>query len=128
MMRKKGIAGRLLLDGGKIHFNWNVYTLPMDNLDKLVYADEVIEPSCFYSGTFTVDKVADTFLYLDSFKKGFVIINGFNIGRYWEIGPQKSLYVPASLLNEGENEIIIFEGDGIKGEACVAFLDYPTLQ
>ena len=128
MMRKKGIAGRCLLDGGRIHFNWNAYPLPMDNLDKLVYTDTVTEPSCFYRGAFTVDKVADTFIYLDNFKKGFVLINGFNIGRYWEIGPQKSLYVPASLLNEGENEIIVFEGDGLKGEPTVEFKDYPTLQ
>ena len=126
MMRKKGIAGRLLLDGGKIHFNWNVYTLPMDNLDKLAYTDTVSESSCFYRGKFTVDKIADTFLYLDSFKKGFVLINGFNIGRYWEIGPQRTLY--ASLLNEGENEIIVFESDGLNGEATVEFKDYPTLQ
>ncbi len=128
MMRKKGIAGRLLLDGGRIHFNWNAYPLPMDNLDKLNYTDTVVEPSCFYRGTFTVDKVADTFIYLDNFKKGFVLINGFNIGRYWEIGPQKSLYIPASLLKEGENEIIIFESDGLKGDPTVEFNDYPTLQ
>lgn len=128
MMRKKGIAGRCLLDGGRIHFNWNVYTLPMDNLDKLIYTDKVEEPSCFYRGNFTVDKVADTFIYLDNFKKGFVLINGFNLGRYWEIGPQKSLYIPASLLKEGTNEIIIFESDGLKDTPTVEFKDFPTLQ
>ena len=128
MMRKKGIAGRCLLDG-KIHFNWDVYPLPMDNLDKVVYGnDEPKERSCFYRGSFTVDKCADTFLYLDNFTKGFVTINGFNIGRYWEIGPQRSLYVPASLLKEGENEIVVFESDGKKGEGVVEFLDYPTLE
>jgi len=128
MMRKKGIAGRCLLDG-KIHFNWDVYPLPMDNLDKVAYGKEAPkEASCFYRGSFNVDKCADTFLYLDSFTKGFVTINGFNIGRYWEIGPQRSLYVPASLLKEGENEIVVFESDGKKAEAVVEFLDYPTLE
>ena len=127
MMRKKGIAGRLLL-GRRVHFNWDVYTLPMDNLDLLEYGKEQKEQSSFYKGSFTVDKCADTFLYLDNFTKGFVLINGFNIGRYWEIGPQKSLYVPASLLKEGENEIVVFESDGIKGDKVVEFLDYPTLQ
>ena len=127
MMRKKGIDGRCLL-GGKVHFNWNVYTLPMDNLENVVYSDEIPEEvSRFYKGTFTVDKCADTFLYLDSFKKGFVTINGFNLGRYWEIGPQKSLYVPSSVLKEGENEIIVFESDGIKNDATVEFFDYATL-
>ena len=105
MMRKKGIAGRLLL-GRRIHFNWDVYTLPMDNLEKLDFGKKPIAPSRFYKGNFTVDEAQDTFVYLDNFTKGFVVINGFNLGRYWEIGPQRSLYVPASILKEGENEII----------------------
>ena len=127
MMRKKGIAGRLLL-GGRVHFNWDVYTLPMDNLDKVVYGGEPTEKSCFYRGKLTVSDPCDTFMYLENFTKGFVCINGFNIGRYWEIGPQVSLYVPSSLLKEGENEIVVFESDGIKGEPTVEFKDYPTLQ
>ena len=55
-------------------------------------------------------------------------INGFNIGRYWEIGPQKTLYIPASLLKKGENEIIVFESDGIKGEPEVEFCAEPVLE
>ena len=126
MMRKKGIAGRLLIDG-RIHFNWDVYTLPMNNLEKLNYG-KANEPTRFYKGSFKVEKAKDTFIYLDNFTKGFVVINGFNLGRYWEIGPQRSLYVPASILKEGENEIIVFESDGIKGDPVVEFKDYPTLQ
>lgn len=127
MMRKKGIAGRCLLDG-KIHFGWKVYPLPMDNLEKLHFESEMpFEKSVFLKGRFTVDERQDTFLRLDSFSKGFVTINGFNLGRYWEIGPQKTLYVPASVLKQGENEIIVFESDGIKGEAYVEFTDKPEL-
>ncbi len=127
MMRKKGIAGRCLLDK-KIHFGWDVYTLPMDNLDKLTFDGRVPEEkSAFYKGSFNIDEVADTFLRTDNFTKGFVTVNGFNIGRYWEIGPQKTMYVPASLLKKGENEIIIFESDGIKGEAVIEFTDTPEL-
>ena len=127
MMRKKGIAGRCLLDG-KIHFGWKVYPLPMDNLDKLSFSGVVpFEKSVFLKGTFFVEDTQDTFLRLDSFKKGFVCINGFNLGRYWEIGPQKTLYVPASILKQGENEIIVFESDGIKGETFVEFTDTPEL-
>lgn len=127
MMRKKGIAGRCLLDR-KIHFNWDVYPLPMDNLDLLVFDNKSFtEKSAFYKGSFTVDTKNDTFIKLDNFTKGFVTINGFNIGRYWEIGPQKTLYVPASILKEGENEIIVFESDGIKGDAEVEFCDTHIL-
>ena len=127
MMRKKGIAGRCLLDG-KIHFDWEVYTLNMANLEKLVFTDNFNgEPSRFYKGAFEVNEIADTFLKLNNFSKGFVVINGFNIGRYWEIGPQKTLYVPASILKKGENEIVIFESDGIKGEPEIEFLDIYKL-
>ena len=127
MMRKKGIAGRILL-GRRIHYSWDVYTLPMDNLDKLDFTKKPNEDAHFYRGKFNVDEPLDSFLYLDNFKKGFVTINGFNLGRYWEIGPQRSLYVPASILRKGENEIIVFESDGIKGEPLVEFKDFPTLQ
>ena len=128
MMRKKGIAGRCLIGDNIIHFNWSVYPLPMDNLDLVEYGKSFDEPSGFYKGTLTVDDPKDTFIYLDSFKKGFVTVNGFNIGRYWEIGPQRSLYIPASILKSGENEIVVFESDGLKGEPIVEFKDYPTLQ
>ncbi len=128
MMRKKGIAGRCLIDG-RIHFHWDVYPLPMDNLSELVFDNKDFnEKSAFYKGIFTIDECKDTFLKLDNFTKGFVVINGFNIGRYWEIGPQRTLYVPASLLKEGENEIIVFESDGIKGDTFVEFCEKPVLQ
>ena len=128
MMRKKGIAGRCLLDD-RIHFNWNVYPLPMDNLQKLEFTDSMpTEKSFFCKGTFIVDEPKDTFLKTDNFTKGFVTVNGYNIGRYWEIGPQKTLYIPASLLRKGENEIVIFESDALKGEAEVEFCDKPVLE
>ena len=85
------------------------------------------ESSAFYKGKFEVDKPCDTFLRTDNFTKGFVTINGFNLGRYWETGPQKTLYVPASILKEGENEIVLFESDGIKGKPEVLFQDKPDL-
>ncbi|CAG0890320.1 unnamed protein product [Darwinula stevensoni] len=64
-----------------------------------------------YRGTLTVDgEPADTFLSLtDTWIKGVVFVNGFNLGRYWNVGPQKTLYVPAPILFTGENQIVIFE-------------------
>ena len=127
MMRKKGVAGRCLLNK-TIHFNWDVYCLEMNNLEKVVYSDETpVEKSAFYKGSFIIDDAKDTFVKLSNFTKGFVTINGFNLGRYWEIGPQVTLYLPASLLNVGENEIVVFESDGIKGEPIVEFIDTPIL-
>lgn len=126
MMRKKGIDGRVLL-GGKIHFAWEVYPLPMDNLDKLTFNGTQADGSAFYRGIINIDSPTDTFVKLDNFTKGFVTINGFNIGRYWEIGPQQTLYVPASILKSGDNEIIVFESDGIKGKPEIEFTDNHIL-
>ncbi len=126
MMRKKGIIGRLLLDG-KIHFGWEVYPLDMSDLSCIEYTDDK-RSSGFFSGELTVDDAPrDTFIRLDGFTKGFVSVNGFNIGRFWDIGPQRTLYIPASLLRCGKNSITVFESDGLKGEPAVEFTDTPEL-
>ena len=128
MMRKKGIVGKCLIDC-KNHFGWQAYHLPMDNLEKLDFDLSATdnEPT-FYKYEFDIQgEPKDTFLRLDNFKKGFATLNGFNLGRYWEIGPQKTLYVPKSILNHGKNELVIFETDGLKGEPIVEFVDTPEL-
>ena len=68
MMRKKGLPGRVLL-GGKIHFSWDVYPLPMTDLSGLSFGGDEAEAPAFYEGTFTVEEPADTFLRTDSFKR-----------------------------------------------------------
>ncbi|QUW24058.1 beta-galactosidase [Sporosarcina sp. Marseille-Q4063] len=92
-------------------FDWTMYPLPMDNLQNLSFSklnNEVNKPT-FYKGNFEVEEVGDTFVELPGWVKGFVVVNGFNLGRYWEIGPQETLYLPGPILKKGENEIIIFE-------------------
>jgi len=80
------------------------------------------ETPAFYKGKFFVDKVCDTFIKPTGFTKGFIVINGINIGRFYNTaGPQKTLYLPAPYLKKGENEIIIFESDKVnqlKVEFC----------
>jgi beta-galactosidase len=63
----------------------------------------------FYAATFTLTHTADTYLDMHGFGKGVVFINGHNLGRYWEIGPQFSLYVPGVWLRKGANQIMIFD-------------------
>ena len=62
--------------------------------------------------TFVVDEVLDTHLAFPGFVKGFVWINGFLLGRYWNVGPQQTLYVPAPLLRPGPNEIVVIDLEG----------------
>ncbi len=128
MMRKKGIAGRVTI-GGIIHFGWTAHRLEMTDLSSVEFKKGAPNAkSAFWRGTFDVDNACDTFLRTDDFTKGVAFINGFNLGRYWEIGPTKTLYVPKFLLREGENEIIVFDSDGAKSATpAVEFTDKPDL-
>src|SRR5262249_2657328 len=93
---------------------WTIYPLPLDNTESVPFgripeSNPRQDRPAFYRGEFTVDTLADTFVNLDGWSKGVVWINGFNLGRYWDQGPQRTLYLPAPLLCEGTNEIIILE-------------------
>lgn len=94
-------------------FGWENYSLPMDDLNVISYQERSgdIKENCpaFYKGYFDAEELGHTFLKLDGWHKGQVYINGFNIGRHYEIGPQKTYFVPAALLKEGKNEIVVFE-------------------
>ncbi|MHA7752107.1 MULTISPECIES: glycoside hydrolase family 35 protein [Paenibacillus] len=117
-------------------FDWTIYPLPLDKVDaipfvrsvKNVEQDETQEQErpTFYRGEFHVEDAGDTFIRLDGWSKGVVWINGFNLGRYWEKGPQRTLYVPAPLLRKGSNEIIVFELHHTE-EPVVALTDTPDL-
>ena len=124
--QRKGIAECVQING-HIHYNWAMYPLPLDNVDKLDFDRDWTEglPS-FYRFAFAVEEAGDTFLELDGWGKGCVFLNGFNLGRYWEIGPQRRLYIPAPLLRQGENEIIVFETEG-KATGVMGLKDEPDI-
>lgn len=124
--QQKGIAQCVQLDG-HMHNHWLQYTLPLDNIEKVDYTKGYTDglPG-FYRFTLTVDEPADTFLDFEGWGKGCIFINGFNIGRFWEIGPQKRLYIPAPLLKTGHNEIVIFETDG-KSCDTITLKDEPDI-
>lgn len=118
--QKKGISDNVLINTHS-HFDWEIFTLPFDekqmkNLEKVSWKEESSKNPSFYKFEFEIelpkDEFTDTYLDFSGWGKGFVLVNGFNIGRFWEIGPQKSLYIPGPLLHNGKNEIIIFESEG----------------
>ncbi|MRH43299.1 beta-galactosidase [Aquibacillus halophilus] len=109
-------------------YDWEISLLPLDDLSKLDFQRHLnIKGPGFFKGTLEVQDKGDTFIELPNWVKGVVFINGFNIGRYWEIGPQRTLYVPAPLLKEGTNEIIIFDLHSAPEEKIVNFTDTPIL-
>ena len=114
ILDRKGIKG--VRFGQQYHFDWDMYPLTMDDLSSLEFkkAENLTAPA-FYRGYLNIEgNPCDTFLRLDGFTKGFVKVNGINIGRYFNpAGPQKTLYVPAPFLKQGKNEIIVFESDSI---------------
>lgn len=115
--QKKGIAHGVLINGA-FHHGWEIYTLPLEGqIDHIDFNKEYREkePS-FYHFEFQAEEPGDTFLDMTGWGKGCVFVNGHNLGRFWEAGPQKRLYVPTPYLKKGINEMIVFETDGIAGK------------
>lgn len=98
--------------GGAKLYHYTMRYLPMDNIEDVKYKPigtlRDNDPA-FFKGYFDAEKGADTFLDMRGWGRGFVAVNGFNLGRFWEIGPQYTLYVPGGLLKAKNNEIVIFD-------------------
>lgn len=113
----KGITKQVSLmteAGETVLSNWEQYKLPLETLSRNRHykAGRTDDPA-FYRGAFKVDQVGDTFLDTTDWGKGMVWINGHNLGRYWKIGPQQTLYVPGPWLKTGSNDVVVFENDGL---------------
>ncbi|HEY1166019.1 MAG TPA: beta-galactosidase family protein [Chitinophaga sp.] len=111
LIDRKGITDRVTLNGMTL-MNWEVFGLPMTEqyvqaLKSTSGAQE--RPGQFLKGTFKLSRVSDTYIDVSGLKKGVMWVNGHNLGRYWEIGPQKRLYCPAPWLKKGTNEIVVFD-------------------
>jgi beta-galactosidase len=110
--------------------DWKVYSFPVDyafarNKEYRKIAGTTTEPA-YYRAVFSLDKTGDTFLDMSNWKKGMVYVNGRNIGRFWEIGPQQTLYLPGCWLKKDENEIIVLDMAGTKNPV-VSGLRQPVL-
>ncbi len=111
LIDRKGITQRVTLNGMTL-MNWQVYNLPFDSsfILKLNKSNPSTDKTgYFFKGTFEIDNTADTYFDMSNYKKGIVFVNGHNLGRYWDIGPQKRLYCPAPWLKKGKNEVIVFD-------------------
>ncbi|MCR5032254.1 MAG: beta-galactosidase [Lachnospiraceae bacterium] len=128
--QRKGIDGPVILNTQQ-HFNWTMYPLPMDKPEDIDFSREFTGKGpgfhrFYFNAEVKEGEYTDTFLDMSGWGKGIVYINGFNLGRFWEIGPQVTLYVPGPLLQNGVNEIIIFETEG-KYQDTISLVDKPNL-
>jgi beta-galactosidase len=117
----KGLIQGAKIAGTTIN-SWEHFGFNLSRATKLQWTNDLPwgQPG-FFRATFQVDEPADTFLNPTGWTKGVAIVNGFNIGRYWTIGPQLTLFVPGPILKAGANELIIFEAENTGGEKTMSF-------
>lgn len=125
----KGILGGVRVERRFVH-GWTMHRLPLDEWtpQETARAASAAAPggaAGFAHAEVDVDEPADTFLALPGFAKGFVWVNGVLLGRYWEVGPQATLYLPRPLLRAGANTVTLLELE--RFGARVALLDRPAL-
>ncbi|XP_057457830.1 beta-galactosidase 17 isoform X2 [Lotus japonicus] len=151
---RKGILSSVYLDG-EIVQGWKMFPVPLHNLNEVPSYNPIIQSSysalkeisasrkrliyksentsrepAFYSGRFFIDKssqVKDTFISFNNWGKGIAFVNDFNIGRYWPVrGPQCNLYVPAPILKQGDNFLVILELESPDPKLVVQTVDEPN--
>jgi len=129
---RKGITEKveLVQNGNTVNLkNWTVYNLPVDYKfaqEKNYGATGKQAGPAYYRATFNLSETGDTFLDMQTWGKGMVWVNGHAMGRFWEIGPQQTLYMPGCWLKKGENEIIVLDLKGPQ-QASVKGLSKPIL-
>jgi beta-galactosidase len=128
---EKGITHSVTL-GGRALLGWDVYRLPLSSVphpacpgdpgrtrltdcwtlapsDSLAGTDPRLPGPGYYQGTFDLTTTGDTFLDTRGWGKGTVWVNGHQLGRFWGIGPEQTLYVPGPWLREGRNDVVVFD-------------------
>lgn len=129
---RKGIIEPVTFDGAELR-GWSMYRLPFRNGQVVRNASPVLNISdratgipTLYRGSFRLESKGDTFLDMRGWNRGIVFVNGNNLGRYWRVGPQQTLYLPGAWLRRGMNDIVVFDLDGTHARA-IAGLKKPIL-
>lgn len=125
--QRKGIRTGVCVD---LHFvtGWTAWPLALDDISHIDYSRGCTEGQPSFSRfEFTLDAPSDTFIDTTGFGKGCVFVNGTNVGRYWEIGPIQTLYVPHGLTHAGVNELVVFETEG-KLSDTISLVSEPLIR
>ncbi|WP_269853066.1 glycoside hydrolase family 35 protein [Streptomyces sp. RPT161] len=128
---RKGLAA--VRHGQQYVHGWTVRTVPLGGpLPDLPWGASAAGTTgqrpgpVFYRAGLEVTEPGDAYLAVPGGAKGYVWVNGFCLGRYWERGPQRTLYLPWPLLRPGRNEIVVLELDGLR-DRFVEIRDEPDL-
>ena len=141
---RKGVFAPVKLAGKELT-GWKIFNLPLD--DKMLAHLKFEKTSrsrgnetrnsetphvvsynspAFWRATFSVTKPGDTFLDMRPWGKGVVWVNGHCLGRFWNIGPTQTAYLPGCWLHAGKNEIVILDLVGPE-KPEIAGLEKPIL-
>jgi beta-galactosidase len=110
LQNKKGITESVYFNNAEVK-NWMMYSLPFNNAAAVKFSAVLATGTSpvIKKGTFTLSKPADTYFDMRAWGKGMIWVNGHNLGKYWSIGPQQTLYLPAEWLKAGKNEVVVLE-------------------
>ena len=139
MEDRKGMSGRVRLDKKELK-GWTARMMPLDpdggenvkcKMESVKWgiADVPSNVPALYRGTLNVpdDVPADTFLDMRDWTKGIVWVNGHNLGRFWSIGPQQTLYLPGCWLRKGGNEVVVLDFFGPRAKSEIASVGKAVL-
>jgi len=111
----KGLLGNVVINDKLYNsysnlFGYTVYKLPLESLPEKFSGKAVENTPAFYKYELNVEEASDTVMHIEGFTRGVAFINGFNLGRHWTIeNSENKLFIPASLLKKGKNEIVVFD-------------------
>lgn len=111
LQNKKGITGEVLFNEQELK-NWRMYSLPFSDVNAIrrtASGGRYTEAPVIRRGIFYLTEAGDAYLDMSKWGKGVVWVNGYNLGRYWNVGPQQTIYVPGEWLKPGNNEIVVLE-------------------
>ena len=123
----KGIRTGVCVD---LHFitGWEQRCLPLTDISGIDYSAGFEEGQpAFHRFEFNLDEPADTFIDTTGFGKGCAFVNGVNVGRFWEVGPIMTLYVPHGFTRAGVNELVLFETEGVY-ESTISLRSEPLIR
>jgi beta-galactosidase len=105
---RKGITERVTLDGVELK-GWEIYSLPCRELNGLRFSRSAARGPSFHRARFELAGAGDVYFDMRGWGKGNVWVNGRNLGRYWKVGPQQTLFCPGVWLKRGVNEMIVLD-------------------